>query len=157
MGGRLQPALLGGLFIGVLSTLPFVNIGNACCCLWVILGGMLAANLLQKNQAEPINAADGLLVGLMAGVVGAFIGTVLSIPIQMMFGPVMRRSFERFMEGRDMPPEFLEMMSRLDGSVTASAVVVTLITSLIAYVIFGMLGGVLGVAIFRRKEPKIED
>ena len=32
---KLQPALFGGLFIGVLSALPLVSVGN-CCCLWVI-------------------------------------------------------------------------------------------------------------------------
>ena len=36
---KLQPALYGGLFIGVLSALPLINIGN-CCCLWVIGGGV---------------------------------------------------------------------------------------------------------------------
>ena len=35
----LQPALYGGLFIGVLSALPVVNIGN-CCCLWFAGGGV---------------------------------------------------------------------------------------------------------------------
>ena len=36
---RYQPALLGGLFIGVLSSLPVVSTANICCCLWVIVGG----------------------------------------------------------------------------------------------------------------------
>ena len=44
MGGRLQPAFWGGLFIGVLSALPFVSVGNCCCCLWVVAGGVLAAD-----------------------------------------------------------------------------------------------------------------
>ena len=35
---KFQPALYGGLFIGVLSALPIINIGN-CCCLWVTAGG----------------------------------------------------------------------------------------------------------------------
>ena len=64
---RLQPALLGGLFIGVLSALPIINIGN-CCCLWVLGGGALAAYLMQQNHPYPITVADGALVGLMAGV-----------------------------------------------------------------------------------------
>ena len=58
MRGRLQPALLGGVFIGVLSTLPIINIGNLCCCRWVISGGALAAYLLQQNQPEPITGAQ---------------------------------------------------------------------------------------------------
>ncbi len=39
------PALLGGLFIGMLSALPIVSVGNCCCCLWMIGGGVLAAYL----------------------------------------------------------------------------------------------------------------
>ena len=38
---RYQPALLGGLFIGVLSSLPVVGAANYCCCLWVVVGGVL--------------------------------------------------------------------------------------------------------------------
>ena len=50
---KLQPALLGGVFIGVLSALPIVSAGNLCCCLWVLSGGALAAYLLQQNQPVP--------------------------------------------------------------------------------------------------------
>ncbi len=52
MSSKFQPALLGGLVLGVLSALPIVSIGNVCCCLWVISGGVLAAYLLQRNQAD---------------------------------------------------------------------------------------------------------
>jgi hypothetical protein len=44
MGGqKLQPAVLGGLLIGVRSALPFVSM---CCCLWVIAGDVLTTCLL---------------------------------------------------------------------------------------------------------------
>ena len=39
---RLQPALLGGVVIGVLSALPVINVAN-CCCAWILFGGALAA------------------------------------------------------------------------------------------------------------------
>ena len=149
MSSRVQPALLGGLFIGVLSTLPIVNILNACCCLWVISGGALAAYLLQQNQSEPISGADGALIGLMAGIVGAFVGAMLQIPIEIWFGPIQKEWIERFLAGQsDVPPQFMEMLNR---EMSAATVVADLIFRLVAYVIFGMLGGVLGVAIFRRK------
>jgi hypothetical protein len=152
MGSRVQPAILGGLFIGILSTLPVINIGNACCCLWVISGGVLAAHLLQQNQDEPITGADGALIGLMAGVVGAFVGALLQIPVEMFFGPMQKQLIERLMQGQDMPPQFLEVLNR---PMTAATVIADLIFRLIAYVIFGMLGGVLGVAIFRRKDSAV--
>jgi len=43
---KLQPALLGGTFLGILSALPIVSAANLCCCLWVVAGGVLAAYLL---------------------------------------------------------------------------------------------------------------
>ena len=154
MGSRLQPALLGGLFIGVLSSLPIINMGNACCCLWVISGGVLAAYLLQQNQAEPISGADGALIGLLAGITGAFIGTMIMIPVEIWFGPIQRQWIEKLMEGQaDMPPQFMEMLNRPMGAAT---IVADLIFRLVTYVIFGMLGGVLGVAIFRRKDARLK-
>jgi hypothetical protein len=154
MSGRVQPALLGGLFIGVLSTLPIINMANACCCLWVISGGALAAWLLQQNQAEPITGADGALIGLMAGMVGAVTGALLQIPIEIWFGPIQREWIQRLMQGQaDMPPQFMEMLNR---PMSAATVLADLIFRLVAYVIFGMLGGVLGVAIFRRKSADVK-
>lgn len=148
MSGRLQPAILGGLFIGILSTLPIINIGNMCCCLWVVSGGALSVWLLQQDSPEPLTAADGALMGLLAGIVGAFVGAALQIPIEIWFGPIQREWIERFMQGQEIPPQFMEMLNR---RMTAATVVFDLISRLVAYVVFGVLGGVLGVAIFRRK------
>ena len=68
-----QPALIGGLVVGVLSALPLISVGNLCCCLWIVSGGVVAAYVLQQNQTAPIAAGDGALVGLLAGVAGAFV------------------------------------------------------------------------------------
>ena len=92
MNDRLQPAFCGGLFIGVLSALPLVNVGNCCCCLWVICGGALAAYLRQQSSPAQIDAAEGALVGLLAGVIGGVIATVLSIPFQLYDRPVSARA-----------------------------------------------------------------
>ncbi len=96
--GYLQPALTGGIVAGVLSALPVVSAGNACCCLWIVAGGLTAAYLLQQNREIPITAADGAIVGLLAGVIGAFVQLVLSIPISLIVGPMEREMLERFSE-----------------------------------------------------------
>ena len=49
----IQAALLGGLFIGVLSALPIINVAN-CCCLWIVTGGLLAARLAQEADPRAI-------------------------------------------------------------------------------------------------------
>jgi hypothetical protein len=79
----------------VLSALPIVNMGNACCCLWVIAGGVTAAYLLQNGQAAPITSGDGAAVGFHAGVVGAIVWQLAAIPVTILMGPVQARMLEQ--------------------------------------------------------------
>jgi hypothetical protein len=103
---RLQPALYGGLLIGVLSALPIVSIGNCCCCLWVVLGGMLAVYLRQQNSPFAVTSAEGALVGLLAGLFGGVLGVLLSIPIEMAMGPFTRQMLDWIMsQNPDIPAD----------------------------------------------------
>jgi hypothetical protein len=151
MSDRLQPAFWGGLLIGVLSGLPFVNIGNCCCCLWVLLGGGLAVYLRQQNSPFQIMAGEGALVGLMAGVVGAVVCTILSIPLQLIIGAGQEQALERILSNPDFPPEGREVVERF--FVGPGRWIVGLIVTLIVFPIFGALGGLLGVAIFKKNLP----
>jgi len=150
---KLQPALYGGVFMGVLSALPLVSVGN-CCCLWVIGGGVLAAYLLQQNHAYPLTAADGALVGLLGGLIGGVIYVVLSIPIEMAMGPFQQQLMEKILSSNpDFPQESREMIERMaNRSVTAVGIVFRLVFGVCVGAIFGMLGGLLGVAIFKKKD-----
>jgi hypothetical protein len=152
MSDRIQPAFWGGLFIGVLSALPLVNVGNCCCCLWVISGGVLAVYLRQQNTPFQITAAEGALTGLLAGLIGGVIASVLSIPMQALVGPWQRQVMERLLANNpDMPPEARDAIERF--AVGSAARVVSMLVSVVIDVIFGMLGGLLGVAIFKKNAP----
>ena len=149
---RLQPALLGGVFIGVMSALPIINAGNGCCCLWVLAGGALAVYLYQQNSPVSVPAAEGALLGLLAGLIGGIIWVVLSIPIQMLLGPMQADWMNQWMAGNDdVPPEAREMLERMmaGGAFQIIGAIINIITS----IIFGMLGGLLGVAIFKKTAP----
>src|SRR4029078_4978018 len=98
MQQKVQPALLGGLFMGVLSALPIIGVGNCCCCLWVIGGGVVAAYLLQQSQQSPLTPGDGAVVGLMAGLFGAVIDGVISVPVHLMTGGTNARFMQRMIE-----------------------------------------------------------
>lgn len=150
--GRLQPALLGGVFIGVLSALPIINMGNCCCCLWVLGGGVLAVYLRQQNTHAAIESSEGALLGLMAGFIGGVIAAVLSIPIAMMMGPMQAEWMGRILEGNeDMPPEVRAQIERwMMGS---GLQVMGAIIGVVVDTVFGMLGGLLGVAIFKKSAP----
>jgi hypothetical protein len=155
MSSKFQPALLGGLVLGVLSALPLVNIGNVCCCLWVVSGGAVAAYLLQKNQAAPIGAGDGATVGLLAGIIGAIVWQVLQVPITLVMGPLVARMTDRILNTGDLPENvrpLLEMMQQNAGFSLAGFIIGGFFT-LIVSIVFSTLGGVIGAALFRTKVP----
>lgn len=150
---KFQPALYGGLFIGVLSALPLINFAN-CCCLWVISGGVLATYLLQQNHPYPVNAADGALVGLLAGLIGGVVGVLLSIPLEMAMGPVQQRMLQRLvLSNPDIPPETRQIFENMAGrGLSAVMIVIRLVFGVCIGSIFGMLGGLLGVALFKKHD-----
>jgi hypothetical protein len=149
---RLQPALYGGLLIGVLSALPIVNLANCCCCLWVVAGGMLAVYLRQQNSPFAVTSAEGALVGLLAGLFGGMLGVVLSIPIEMAMGPFQRQVLDWVVsQNPDFPPETREMLERAgSGGVGAARVALNFVVASFLGAVFGLLGGLLGVAVFKK-------
>jgi hypothetical protein len=152
MPSKTQPAFWGGLFIGVLSALPFVSTLNACCCLWVIAGGVLTAYLLQDRSSLPIKAGDGALAGLLAGAVGAvvagFLGAILST---MMRGGA--ESLDQLAGRGDIPPEIARVFEQLKELPRVVWIVGPIIVYLLVFPIFAMIGGLLGVAIFKKSTP----
>ena len=146
---KLQPALIGGLVTGVLSALPFIGAFNACCCLWVVAGGVTAAYLLQDRNPSPIEVGDGAVAGLLAGVIGAFVYLILSIPITLLMAPMMTAFTDRMLNNSELPPEFREMLA--SGVGTAAGIILSFFAYLVAGLIFSTLGGVLGAVIFRKK------
>ncbi len=150
--GRLQPALYGGLFIGVLSALPLVNAGNCCCCLWVLMGGALAVYLRQQNSPYSVPASEGALVGLLAGLIGGVVAGLLSIPLQAMTSGFQHQILERILSSNpDMPIEARDAMERW---ATGSALrTVGALINVVVFTVFGMLGGLLGVAVFKKNAP----
>ena len=149
----LQPALLAGAFIGVLSALPVISLGNCCCCLWIVSGGMLAAYLDQAPDRAG-NLSRGALDGLLAGIVGAFVFLIVSSVIATMMAPLQERVFDRLLGGGyDMPPEvrgWFEMARDREAGFLGQLAL--FIFHVVAGVVFGSLGGLLGALFFWRNE-----
>jgi Family of unknown function (DUF5518) len=154
-----QPALVGGVVMGVLSALPIVSVANACCCLWIVSGGLVAAYVLQQNQTAPITPGDGALVGLLAGLFGALVQAVLSIPIGLIIGPMERELMQRVLEmAGNIPPEFRDALERYgregrSGPLAVLGRIVGLLFWMVIGGIFSTLGGLLGAALFRKPAP----
>ena len=153
---KLQPALLGGVTIGVLSALPVINLAN-CCCAWILFGGALSAYLMQQNHPEPIQSGDGAIVGLLAGVAGAFVWLIVSVPISAALAP-----FQSDMAGRiirdagDMAPEMRAIFENMAGAPAIGlGLILGFFVMLCVSSVFGMLGGLFGALMFKKHQPPV--
>ena len=146
--GRYQPALLGGLFIGVLSALPVINLAN-CCCLWVILGGMLTVYLQQQSTPMPVETSAAALLGLIAGAIGGLINSLVGMLAFRIFGGDSQQAIEQALSNiPNMPPETAEWVrSLMQGP---SLALITMVVTVPIYAVFGLLGALLGLAFFRK-------
>ena len=152
MNNKLKPALIGGVVIGVLSVIPFVSAANLCCCLWAILGGLLATNLYVKNSPTPARPGDGAVLGVIAGAIGAVIYLVIGIPITIAMGPVMRNMFVSLMQNIDArQAEMMRQQFEAQGNAIVPLIIKSLIGAALLFV-FAILGGLLGVPIFEKRK-----
>ena len=146
---RYQPALLGGLFIGILSSLPLVSGLNVCCCLWVVVGGLLTTYLRQQQLPGPIETAEAALGGLIAGAVGALLTILGTWALLNVTGPLWQETLRSQLESNpDIPSNVREMVLRLMTG--RGFALLQFGVTLPIYAVFGMLGALLGLAFFRK-------
>jgi len=154
MDNKVKPALIGGVVLGLLSVIPFINWVNACCCLWAILGGVLASYLYVKNSPTPASAGDGAILGAMAGAIGGLISLVIGIPLSIAFSSVMSGLMLSFIESID--PSQVEMMRRqmAAGQTIAGAIVNGIILA-VCLVVFATIGGLVGIPLFEKRKANV--
>ncbi len=136
MNNKLKPALLGGLIVGLLSAIPFINY---CCCIWAIGGGALAGFLYIKSSPTPVPTGDGAIVGALAGVVGGLIYLILGLPIALLFGAA----------------EMEAQLRRSGVQVPLSGTLLLVFGGLIAalcLLLLATLGGLLSIPIFEKRK-----
>jgi len=167
---KLRAALLGGFIIGIITGLPAISILNKCCCCGgIMLCGLLSLYLYKQefnNETPPLESSDALILGIIAGLAGALIGTVVSILSILIFGPVDKNIAIRLLtwaeEQGTLPPETSsqvdEMTAELQKSINSGIrfrdVLSDLLFGLILYPIFSMIGGLIGYGIFGKKKPE---
>jgi hypothetical protein len=154
MNNKLKPAVIGGVVLGLLSVIPFVNWANLCCCLWAILGGALASYLYIKNSPVPATPGDGAILGAMAGLVGAVISVVIGIPVSILMSGVMIGIVVRLMESIN--PSQAEMMrTQIEAGQTVAGAIVNGLILAVLLVIFSTLGGLIGIPIFEKRKRDV--
>lgn len=168
---KIRIALICGGVIGLVSSIPGLSLMNCCCCAGVWLGGVLAMYLYKQQFTEgmpPLESSDALMLGLMAGVVGAFVATIMNVLILVAFGPVeaqlvrslIGKVLDRMAEQGSIPTDMVDSLKeQIESSIRdagrMSNIFGGLFITLIVYPIFTILGALLGYSIFRPKPSQI--
>ena len=149
---RYQPSLLGGLFIGIVSALPIVGALNYCCCLWVVTGGLLTTWLQQQGRTDALDTAEAALGGLLSGLIGAVIYVVFHALLFSMSGDSFEAALRTMVEQYPQMPA--DLRDRMLGMGTGrNMILIMTAVTLPLYAVFGMLGALLGLALFRKPSP----
>ena len=157
---KFQPALIGGLVLGLLSSIPFVNYGNLLCCLWVIIGGVVATYLYVKKSPQPVQLGEGAILGAIAGGIGFVVQVFVGIPLNILAGNPLARDIVEW--AARMNPEQGERALREYERLTnapfmdqlAAAFTPLLLVSLIIFVAFSTAGGLIGVPLFEKRKAQ---
>ena len=149
---KLQPALIGGLVIGLLSVIPVISIG---CCLWGVIGGAVAAYMLiKRSPVFRVTSGDGTVVGLLAGLVGSLIMVVINVWRSLAQWPQVLETI-RQQAANQSDPNAQETVKNLINFLQAHSLLgALLIWLMFAIVVTGMalLGGIIGVALFEKRK-----
>lgn len=159
MNNKLRPALIGGVVIGLLSGIPYLNIGNVICCMWIVGGGALAAYLYIKNSPQPVNVGEGALIGAMAGVIGTVVALIVGIPLTILLGYPEQRLLLNVIEKYNPQQadvyrlELEELMSQPVATQFFSSIFsLGTFIALAITVVFALIGGLLAVALFEKRK-----
>ena len=135
---KLKPALLGGLIVGILSAIPFLNY---CCCIWGIGGGVLAGFLYIKSAPIPVKVGEGAVLGVLTGLVGAVLYFIIGVPIAY------------FLSGAQMEEALRTAGVQLPAGVSGLMLFVLsgLIGGLIL-IVLAVIGGLISVPIFEKRK-----
>jgi hypothetical protein len=138
--------LIAGAAIGLLGSLPVLNLANCILCIWVWLGGALAVYIYRRLQAgqDIPTVKQGAGLGALSGLAGAFFGAIIFALGSSITIPIMNK-IASLAEVGDMPFGGLDA-----GSILGSTLIFLLIDAVL-YPAFGAIGGAIAASLYQKK------
>lgn len=151
--GKWPAIFIGGLITGLGTLVPILNLA---CCLIPLLGAFVSVAIYANSAQRPaVTSNDGVALGLMSGLVGTAIFAIVAIPVALLVGGAIGGIVGGLVPDlADVPERVARLLERLFanfGNVLALIVFVRVLGQLALSLVFGVLGGLLGAAIFRRR------
>ena len=150
----LPAALIAGVTMGILSMLPVVSAG---CCLWMILGGILAVNLYQKRAPGLVTGGMGARLGALSGLFGFVVYAIGFVGEVFLFGKAanIREQMMKALQdaaAKNSDPNAQDIARRMATPEGITMIIVIgLLAFLVGFLVFSSIGGTIGAAIFGKR------
>jgi hypothetical protein len=159
---KFTPVIISTAIISFVSLFPFLNLLNLLCCAGIIIGvfaGSAYYNNKLKQFGEVIQYKDGAAIGLLSGLVSALIivaiSTLLTILVNQNPVPDIYKLIDS--QGLTLPKEVEDFLHKISEEYrkqgfSITLTLITLVTDIIVYPLFGVIGGLLSVSILSRRK-----
>ena len=162
---KFTPVLISSFLMVFISIFPVLNMLNLLCCAGIILGGAAGtwyyARQLEK-AGQFIQNKDGIMIGLLAGIISAIVYVIFSTTIMMIAkqNPVelVYKMTEQW--GFSIPPESEKMLRTVyedyqKNGFSPIMIGVELFSRIVSHCIFGPIGGLLVASILNKRRNKV--
>src|SRR5204863_2146358 len=118
-------------------------------------GGAVATVLLTRQRPSGVALGDGAFVGVLSGLFGAVVATLISIPLRILsarFFESQQQSLENWLREIGAEGPMRDLALRLASpEISPTTLLFTFFMNLLVYSLFAMIGGILTVAILERR------
>lgn len=163
---QITPVVIATVIMVVLSLFPVLNIVNLICCAGIIFGGA-AGTFYYARQLDkigmPIRNKDGVMIGLLAGIISAIIYVIFSTLIIMLTkqNPVELIYKLTDQYGFHFPPESERILKNVfeeyhQKGFSYLVIGIELFTRITTHCIFGPLGGLLAASIINKRRNTLQ-
>jgi hypothetical protein len=137
--------LIAGAVIGLLGSLPLLNLINCALCVFVWLGGALAVYLYRRYEHGVLSLSTGRAAGLgaVAGLIGAVVGAVVYLATSAISVPIFN-ALLRFLQVQGPLP----FRNTIGGVLGPTFLFFCL--DLVLYPLFGALGAMVAAMIVKK-------
>ena len=142
MKDKWVPALVGGIVMALLNNIPGVSLINLLCCAGLWSGGVVSGFMYKRQTGRTFSMGEGALMGVVASIIAAIVGTIFFLTVG-----------QAGMQGAmaSLSQQFPELA---DVDLTAAASTGAILVQWVLYLVFGVIGGLLGAALFGRDKSQ---
>jgi len=172
---KVKPAIIGGAIMAATSTIPYLSMINCACCAGIMLGGLATVYLYLRSlppDEPPLETKYGLILGAFAGIFGAIFETVLSVLIIKLLSKgyfdqiyiEIEKSISDMQAGGEEVPQILNQIQDAIFTLTQEIAetgfsfvltILMLVFNTMKDVLFGLLGGLIGIAVLQKKNKAV--